>query len=90
MAAEIRLQNVRKEFSNVVAVKDMNLTIQNTEFLVLLGPSGCGKTTTLRCIAGLELVNAATSLLGIVMLPRFHRHNAVLLWCFRATRCFLT
>ncbi len=64
MAAEIRLENVRKEFGKVVAVKDMNLTVRNTEFLVLLGPSGCGKTTTLRCIAGLEQVNGGRIFIG--------------------------
>jgi|LZCG01.1.fsa_nt_gb multiple sugar transport system ATP-binding protein len=64
MAAEIQLLNVRKEFGKVVAVKDMNLTINEAEFLVLLGPSGCGKTTTLRCIAGLERVNKGQISIG--------------------------
>ena len=64
MAAEIRLENVRKEFGKVVAVKDVNLTVRETEFLVLLGPSGCGKTTTLRCIAGLEQVNGGRIFIG--------------------------
>lgn len=64
MAAEIRLQNVRKEFGKVVAVKDMDLIVRETEFLVLLGPSGCGKTTTLRCIAGLERVNGGRIFIG--------------------------
>lgn len=40
----------------IVAVQDLNITIQEGEFLVLVGPSGCGKSTTLRCIAGLEEV----------------------------------
>ncbi|HEU5329190.1 MAG TPA: ABC transporter ATP-binding protein, partial [Thermomicrobiales bacterium] len=52
--AQVRLQQVRKEFINVVAVHDLTLTIQEREFLTLVGPSGCGKTTTLRMIAGLE------------------------------------
>lgn len=39
----------------VVAVRDLDLTIEDGEFLVLVGPSGCGKSTTLRCLAGLEI-----------------------------------
>ncbi|MCV3270097.1 ABC transporter ATP-binding protein [Roseobacter sinensis] len=53
--AEIRIQNVRKEFGDFVAVKESSFTIEDGEFFMLLGPSGCGKTTTLRMIAGLEL-----------------------------------
>jgi multiple sugar transport system ATP-binding protein len=55
--AEIRLVNIVKRFGKLEAVKDLNLTIRDREFLVLLGPSGCGKTTTLRAIAGLETVD---------------------------------
>ena len=53
--AEIVLQDLVKRFGDTVAVKDLNLTIRDKEFLVLLGPSGCGKTTTLRSISGLEI-----------------------------------
>jgi multiple sugar transport system ATP-binding protein len=52
--AEIRIDSVRKIFGKFTALKDVSLTIQDREFMVLLGPSGCGKTTLLRCIAGLE------------------------------------
>jgi multiple sugar transport system ATP-binding protein len=52
--ANIQLQNVVKQFNEIVAVNGINLEIEDGEFFCLLGPSGCGKTTTLRMIAGLE------------------------------------
>ncbi len=62
--AEIRVENVRKVFGKVVAVKDVTLTVPDGEFVVLLGPSGCGKTTLLRCIAGLEQVDGGRIFIG--------------------------
>jgi multiple sugar transport system ATP-binding protein len=50
----ITLSRIDKSFGEVRVVRDLNLTVQDREFLVLLGPSGCGKTTTMRMIAGLE------------------------------------
>jgi len=52
--ARIELVNLRKEYGPLVAVKDINVTIEDGEFVVFVGPSGCGKTTTLRMIAGFE------------------------------------
>ena len=52
--ATVTLSNLGKRFGSLVALDDLNLTIEDGEFLVLLGPSGCGKTTTMRMIAGLE------------------------------------
>ncbi|NQT22962.1 MAG: sn-glycerol-3-phosphate ABC transporter ATP-binding protein UgpC [Candidatus Omnitrophica bacterium] len=53
--AQISLKNINKTFpGGVVAVKDLNLGVDNKEFVVLVGPSGCGKSTTLRMVAGLE------------------------------------
>ncbi len=54
--AEIELRQVEKRFGDLQAVKPMDLTVYDGEFIVLLGPSGCGKTTTLRMISGLETV----------------------------------
>ncbi|MEM8812527.1 MAG: ABC transporter ATP-binding protein [Pseudomonadota bacterium] len=53
--AEIRIQNLRKEFGDFTAVQSSTFKVADGEFFMLLGPSGCGKTTTLRMIAGLEL-----------------------------------
>ncbi|MFZ3106185.1 MAG: ABC transporter ATP-binding protein, partial [Candidatus Hydromicrobium sp.] len=52
--AKVIVKNLTKKFDDVVAVNNMNSTIEDREFVVLVGPSGCGKTTMLRMIAGLE------------------------------------
>ncbi|MCA1666901.1 MAG: ABC transporter ATP-binding protein [Thermomicrobia bacterium] len=64
--AEINIQTVRKTFvgSKQPAVNDVDLTVADTEFMVLLGPSGCGKTTLLRMIAGLEYPDSGSILIG--------------------------
>ena len=60
--AEINIDDLRKQFELddgvLTAVDDVDLTVEDGEFLVLVGPSGCGKTTTLRCVAGLEEVTS--------------------------------
>ena len=56
----VSLRHVEKWYGNNHVVKDMNLEIQEGEFLTLLGPSGCGKTTTLRMIAGFENATSGT------------------------------
>jgi len=52
--ASVTFDHVYKRFGDVTAVNDLNIQIEDREFLVLVGPSGCGKTTALRCLAGLE------------------------------------
>ncbi|MGQ9887776.1 MAG: ABC transporter ATP-binding protein [Aggregatilineales bacterium] len=52
--AVIRLENLRKEFGKLVAVRDLTMTFPTSSVTCLLGPSGCGKTTLMRMIAGLE------------------------------------
>jgi multiple sugar transport system ATP-binding protein len=62
--AGVKLDSVTKVFKNTAAVKDVNLSIMDGEFLVLLGPSGCGKTTTLRIVAGLERPTSGSVYIG--------------------------
>src|SRR5918999_1126105 len=62
--AEIRLERVTKLFGDVRAVDDVDLTVGDGEFMVLLGPSGCGKTTLLRSIAGLEQIDTGRVRIG--------------------------
>ncbi|MDC0116131.1 ABC transporter ATP-binding protein [Octadecabacter sp.] len=52
--ARIELTNIQKRWGAVWGVRDVNIDIEDEEFIVFLGPSGCGKTTTMRMIAGLE------------------------------------
>jgi multiple sugar transport system ATP-binding protein len=61
--AEVALQNLNKNFDEVYAVRDVNLSIRDKEFIVLVGPSGCGKTTTLRMVAGLESISSGRILI---------------------------
>ena len=56
--AQVVLKDINKLYGSVHAVKDVNLRIDDREFVVLVGPSGCGKTTTLRMIAGLEAISS--------------------------------
>ncbi len=50
----LSLQNVNKSFGDVKVLKDINIEVEEGEFVIFVGPSGCGKSTLLRIIAGLE------------------------------------
>src|SRR5574342_576307 len=62
--AQVVLKDLNKKYDEVHAVKDVNLTIRDKEFMVLVGPSGCGKTTTLRMVAGLREITAGEISIG--------------------------
>lgn len=51
--AQIEFQNVSKSFGQTKVIENLNLTIEDGKFTVLVGASGCGKTTLLRMIAGI-------------------------------------
>jgi len=56
--ATLDLRQLSKDYGSVTAVNSIDLTIKNSEFVVLVGPSGCGKSTILRMIAGLEKISS--------------------------------
>ena len=61
--AKVELKNLFKTYNKKIkALHDINFTIEDGQFFVLLGPSGAGKTTTLRCIAGLEKIDSGSVL----------------------------
>ena len=63
--AGLQLKNIDKVYENGFhAVKDLNLEIEDKEFVVLVGPSGCGKSTSLRMIAGLEEITSGELYIG--------------------------
>ncbi len=61
---DVTLESLGKSYGLVEVLKDISLTIENGEFLVLVGPSGCGKSTLLRAISGLEPISAGKILMG--------------------------
>ena len=61
---DVRLEKVTKSYGQVVAVKELSLTIESGEFFSLLGPSGCGKTTTLSMIGGFDEPTSGAIYLG--------------------------
>ena len=60
MSKKLVLKDINKNFGSLIAVKDVNLTVEPGEFVCFLGPSGCGKTTLLRIITGFEKQSSGT------------------------------
>ena len=62
--ASVTYDHVTKRFGEMLAVDNLDIKVDDKEFLVLVGPSGCGKTTALRCLAGLEEISDGKILIG--------------------------
>jgi multiple sugar transport system ATP-binding protein len=62
--AEVTYDHVTKRFGDLTAVSDLNIIIEDQEFLVFVGPSGCGKSTSLRMLAGLEEISEGRILIA--------------------------
>lgn len=71
----LELKGVRKAYGDNVILDNLNLSINENEFVTFLGPSGCGKTTTLRIIAGFETMQAGQLLLDGVEIQNLPSHK---------------
>ena len=84
--ASITLEGIGKIYEGGTrALTDVNLEINDGEFMVLVGPSGCGKSTLLRMIAGLEDITEGTMKIGDTVVNDIHPKIAILRWSFRTT-----
>ncbi len=82
----IELKCVKKSFGERILYDNLNLTIQNEEFVVLIGASGCGKTTLLGIIAGIEPINSGQVLVDGMNITK--RHNQLEYFRTKLGMCF--
>ncbi len=74
-SAALRIRGVSRRFGAVVALNAVDLDVPAGRFITLLGPSGCGKTTLLRIIAGLDVADAGSVMLGDLKLDELPAHR---------------
>jgi spermidine/putrescine transport system ATP-binding protein len=72
---ELRLENVTKEYGDLVAVSKIDFSVQEGEYLFILGPSGCGKSVLLRLIAGLETPSSGSIYIRDVLVNDIPAHK---------------
>jgi len=80
----VSYENVMKRYGDEIGAANVNITIEDGEFAVLLGPSGCGKTTTLRCLAGLTDPTEGEIYLGDEPITDAHPKNRDIAMVFQA------
>ena len=75
--SRIELKHIDKYYGDNHVLRDINLTIEDGDFMTLLGPSGCGKTTTLRVVSGLERPqNGTMTIDGVEMINAANAYYA--------------
>ena len=82
----IEIKNLSLNFGDVKVLKDLNLSVDKGEFLVLLGASGCGKSTLLNCIAGLLDITDGQIFINNQNVTCMSHLNEELEWCSNPMR----
>ena len=89
--SNIAFEHITKRYSDgFEAVKDMNINIDDGEFMVLVGPSGSGKSTALRMVAGLEDITEGELKIGNEIINHAKRRIGTSRWSSRTMRCIRT
>ena len=89
--ASVTFDGISKVYDNgFKAVDNLDLSINDGEFMVLVGPSGCGKTTALRMLAGLEDISSGELVIDDRSSTTSRRRSATSRWSSRTTRCIRT